>query len=167
MSSSSSSVGVHFCIISAFCPPASCLHHKQSLSHQHPVHVLFTAVKNYFQVIAVANHIKDCYSQLVGLLPLSSKETVTCQVCLLFFKSRILQQMLILLSQRNCTSEDCQLSLVSQGNLVIKPSHKLSFDILQSFTDLFIKSPFVYNYNFDIHDIINNAQGIIMVYKAS
>ena len=75
--------------------------------------------------------------------------------------------MLILLIQSNCTSEGCQLSLVSQGNLVIKPSHKLSFDFLQSFTDLFIKSPFAYNYNFAVHDIINDAQGIIMVYKAS
>ena len=51
---------------------------------------------------------------------------------LVIFKSRILQQMLILLSQSNCASEGCQLSLVSQGNLVIKPSHKLSFDFLQS-----------------------------------
>ena len=51
---------------------------------------------------------------------------------LAIFKSRILQQMLILLSQSNYTSEGYQLSLVSQGNLVIKPSHKLSFDFLQS-----------------------------------
>ena len=70
---------------------------------------------------------------------------------LAIFKSRLLQQMLILLSQRNCTGEGCQLTLVSQGNLVIKPSHKLSFDFLQSFTDLFIKSPFAYNYNFVVH----------------
>ena len=76
MSSSSSSIGVQLCIISAFCPPASCLHHKQSLLHQHSVlqhHIFITSNLCHISILSMSCLLLSKITLMLLLLQITSK----------------------------------------------------------------------------------------------